>query len=29
MKNLSLIAAIGENRELGYKKELLWRIRED
>ena len=29
MKNLSLIAAIGENRELGYKKELLWHIRED
>lgn len=29
MKNLSLIAAIGENRELGYKKDLLWHIRED
>lgn len=29
MKNLSLIAAIGENRELGYKKELLYHIRED
>ena len=29
MKNLSLIAAIGDNRELGYRKELLWRIRED
>ena len=29
MKNLSLIAAIGANRELGYKKELLYHIRED
>jgi len=29
MKNLSLIAAIGENRELGYKKDLLYHIRED
>ena len=29
MKNLSLIAAIGENRELGYKKELLYHIKED
>lgn len=29
MKNLSLIAAIGQNRELGYKKDLLWHIKED
>lgn len=29
MKKLSLIAAIGENRELGYKKDLLYHIRED
>lgn len=29
MKNLSLIAAIDENGKLGYKKELLYHIRED
>ena len=29
MKNLSLIAAIGPNRELGYNNELLWHIKED
>lgn len=29
MKNLSLIAAIGPNRELGYNNQLLWHIKED
>ena len=29
MDNLSLISAIGENNELGYNNELLWRIKED
>lgn len=29
MKNLSLIAAIGSNRELGYKNQLLWHIKDD
>ena len=29
MENLSLIAAVGENGELGYKNSLIWRIRED
>lgn len=29
MKNLSLIAAIGPNRELGYNNKLLWHIKED
>ncbi|MDD3340833.1 MAG: dihydrofolate reductase [Bacilli bacterium] len=29
MKNLSLIAAIGKNRELGYHNDLIWRIKED
>ena len=29
MNNLSLISAIGENRELGYNNELLWKIKED
>jgi len=29
MKNLSLIAAIGENRELGYNNDLIWHIKED
>lgn len=29
MKNLSLIAAIGQNRELGYNNELIWHIKED
>ena len=29
MDNLSLISAIGENRELGYNNELLWKIKED
>lgn len=29
MNNLSLISAIGENMELGYNNELLWKIKED
>lgn len=29
MKNLSLIAAIGKNNELGYNNDLIWRIKED
>lgn len=29
MKNLSLIAAIGEGGELGYNNNLIWKIRED
>ena len=29
MKNLSLIAAIGQNMELGYQNDLIWRIKED
>lgn len=29
MNSLGLVAAIGENNELGYGKELLWRIKED
>jgi len=29
MDNLSLIAAIGENRELGYNNNLIWHIKED
>ena len=29
MENLSLIAAVGENGELGYNNSLIWRIRED
>lgn len=29
MKNLSLIASIGKNRELGYQNDLIWRIKED
>ena len=29
MNNLSLISAIGENRELGFNNELLWKIKED
>ena len=29
MENLSLIAAIGPNRELGYNNQLLWHIKED
>ena len=29
MNNLSLIAAIGPNRELGYNNKLLWHIKED
>lgn len=29
MKNLSLIAAVGEDGELGYNNSLIWRIKED
>lgn len=29
MENLSLIAAIGPNNELGYNNELLWHIKDD
>lgn len=29
MENLSLIAAIGPNRELGYNNKLIWHIKED
>ena len=29
MENLSLIAAIGEDGELGYNNSLIWRIKED
>ncbi|MFA5603277.1 MAG: dihydrofolate reductase [Bacilli bacterium] len=29
MKNLSLIAAIGKNMELGYQNDLIWKIKED
>ena len=29
MGNITLIAAIGKNRELGYKNDLIWRIPED
>ncbi|MDD4547649.1 MAG: dihydrofolate reductase [Bacilli bacterium] len=29
MKNLSLIAAIGRNLELGYQNDLIWKIKED
>lgn len=29
MKNLSLIAAIGSKRELGYQNQLIWHIKED
>lgn len=29
LKNLSLIAAIGSNNELGYNNELIWKIKED
>ena len=29
MKNLSLIAAIGKNRELGKNNDLIWKIKED
>lgn len=29
MKNLSLIAAVGKNLELGYQNDLIWRIKED
>ena len=29
MDNLGLISAIGENRELGYNNQLLWKIKED
>ena len=29
MRNITLIAAIGKNRELGYKNNLIWKIPED
>ena len=29
MGNITLIAAIGKNRELGYRNDLIWRIPED
>lgn len=29
IKNLSIIAAIGENYELGYNNDLIWKIKED
>lgn len=29
MNNLSLIAAVGQNGELGYNNSLIWKIRED
>ena len=29
MKNISLIAAIGENNELGYQNDLIWHLKED
>ncbi len=29
MKNITLIAAIGKNRELGYNNDLIWKIPED
>ena len=29
MKNISMIAAIGKNRELGYQNRLLWHLKED
>lgn len=29
MNHLSIIAAIGKNRELGFKNDLIWKIRED
>lgn len=29
LENLKLIVAIGQNRELGYKNNLIWRIKED
>ena len=29
MNNITLIAAIGKNRELGYNNDLIWRIPED
>lgn len=29
VKNLSLIAAIGKNNELGFNNQLIWRIKED
>ena len=29
MKNLTLIAAIGKNRELGYNNDLIWHFKED
>ena len=27
--NITLIAAVGKNRELGYKNDLIWKIPED
>ncbi len=29
MKNLSIIASVGKNRELGYQNDLIWKIKED
>ena len=29
MKNINIIAAIGQNRELGYQNELLWHLKKD
>lgn len=29
MKNLSIIAAVGKNLELGYRNDLIWKIKED
>ena len=29
MNNLSMIAAIGKNNELGYENKLLWHLKED
>ena len=29
MNKLIMIAAVGKNRELGYKNNLIWRLKED
>ena len=29
MKNLSMIAAVGSNGELGFNNQLIWKIKED